>query len=134
MYPETGRLSSASAQNGCSRLETPQLSGVLAFDHQRDSRKKINKNPHTCQCCFIINSSRRTASGRNIVIRGPTVGRTELFCNGGVKGSRAPLAFASKLTSEHLRGVESKRCGYESHQRDRLQFQQPHWFTHTNEL
>lgn len=41
--PETGHLSSASAQNGYSRLETTELSGVLAFDHQRDKKKKIKK-------------------------------------------------------------------------------------------
>lgn len=33
------------------RLETTELSGVLAFDHERD------KKTHTCQCYFIINSS-----------------------------------------------------------------------------
>lgn len=38
--PETGHLSSASAQNGYSRLETTELSGVLAFDRQRDKKKK----------------------------------------------------------------------------------------------
>lgn len=38
--PETGHLSPASAQNGYSRLETTELSGVLAFDHQRDKKEK----------------------------------------------------------------------------------------------
>lgn len=36
--PETGHLSLASAQNGYSRLETTELSGVLAFDHERDKK------------------------------------------------------------------------------------------------
>lgn len=37
--PETGHLSSASAQNGYSHLETTKLSRVLAFDHERDKKK-----------------------------------------------------------------------------------------------
>lgn len=35
---ETGHLSAASAQNGYSRLEMTELSGVLAFDHERDKK------------------------------------------------------------------------------------------------
>lgn len=60
--PETGHLYSASAQNGYSRLETTELSGVLAFDHERD------KKTHTCQCYFIINSSWCTMSRWNVFI------------------------------------------------------------------
>lgn len=39
-YPlsETGHFSSASAQNGDSRLETTELSRVLGFDHERDKK------------------------------------------------------------------------------------------------
>lgn len=43
--PETGHLSAASAQNRYSRLETTELSGVLAFDHQRDWKKKKKPTP-----------------------------------------------------------------------------------------